>query len=310
MFNISPYGRVAIGAKASDDYNFIFQVNGAMWSDNIFANTLNVAGAWISSDERLKTDVKPLSNCLQNLCKLEGNSYNKSNQLPSSSKLKSNIPSSPQTESTIDLDEVKKVTCENDVFMGDVLAKNKQSEEFGFMAQDVQKVFPELVKKDEDSEVLSINYIGLIPVIIEALKDQNKTINEQKAHISQLEELIQNKNANIMESKSGVFNFEPADIDENNQNDGNNNETPKLNQNSPNPFNVQTVISYVVPFKSVDAAIYIYDLNGNQKEVYPIVNKGSNEITIHSGSLSPGIYLYALIIDGKEVDIKRMILTK
>jgi hypothetical protein len=32
--------------------------------------------------------------------------------------------------------------------------------------------------------------------------------------------------------------------------------------------------------------------------------------TINGNSFEPGMYLYALVIDGKEVDTKRMILTK
>jgi len=38
--------------------------------------------------------------------------------------------------------------------------------------------------------------------------------------------------------------------------------------------------------------------------------KGKQSVTINGNSLQPGMYLYALVIDGKEVDTKRMILTK
>jgi hypothetical protein len=49
----------------------------------------------------------------------------------------------------------------------------------GVIAQEVQKVFPSLVKED-DKGVLSVNYSGLIPVLIEALKEQQKQIDELK----------------------------------------------------------------------------------------------------------------------------------
>lgn len=39
-------------------------------------------------------------------------------------------------------------------------------------------------------------------------------------------------------------------------------------------------------------------------------NRGEASITIDGGSLNAGMYLYALIADGKVVDTKRMILTK
>lgn len=54
-----------------------------------------------------------------------------------------------------------------------------ESLQIGVMAQEVQKVFPSLVKED-DKGVLSVNYSGLIPVLIEALKEQQKQIDELK----------------------------------------------------------------------------------------------------------------------------------
>jgi len=47
------------------------------------------------------------------------------------------------------------------------------------LAQEVKKVFPELVKENEKGE-LSVNYIGLIPVLIESIKEQQKQIDELK----------------------------------------------------------------------------------------------------------------------------------
>ena len=43
------------------------------------------------------------------------------------------------------------------------------------------KVLPELVKKSDDSDgTLSVNYQGLIPVLINAIKEQQKQIDELK----------------------------------------------------------------------------------------------------------------------------------
>jgi hypothetical protein len=49
----------------------------------------------------------------------------------------------------------------------------------GFIAQEVQELFPNLVKQDE-SGMLSVNYSGLIPELIEAIKSQQKQIDELK----------------------------------------------------------------------------------------------------------------------------------
>jgi hypothetical protein len=40
------------------------------------------------------------------------------------------------------------------------------------------------------------------------------------------------------------------------------------------------------------------------------VNVHQSNITVNATELAAGMYLYSLIIDGKEVDTKRMILTK
>jgi hypothetical protein len=47
-----------------------------------------------------------------------------------------------------------------------------------------------------------------------------------------------------------------------------------------------------------------------QLQQYSITGKGKQTVTINGNSYEPGMYLYALVIDGKEVDTKRMILTK
>ena len=49
------------------------------------------------------------------------------------------------------------------------------------LAQEVQKAFPELVKQSSDKDgTLSVNYQGMIPVLINAIKEQQKQIDELK----------------------------------------------------------------------------------------------------------------------------------
>ncbi|MGB9746356.1 MAG: tail fiber domain-containing protein [Bacteroidales bacterium] len=55
----------------------------------------------------------------------------------------------------------------------------------GLIAQEVQKVFPELVVKDPDG-YLGIDYSGLIPVLIEAIKEQQAEIEALKEQIGKM----------------------------------------------------------------------------------------------------------------------------
>lgn len=57
-------------------------------------------------------------------------------------------------------------------------------------------------------------------------------------------------------------------------------------------------------------AIYIYNMNGLQLQKHDITKAGVGKLLIEGRSLKAGMYLYSLIVDGKEVDTKRMILTK
>jgi len=60
--------------------------------------------------------------------------------------------------------------------------KKNGKQKIGVLAQDIQKVFPELVSKDEN-EMLAVNYQGLVPILINAIKEQN-------GKISKLEHLV------------------------------------------------------------------------------------------------------------------------
>ncbi|MBL7738111.1 MAG: tail fiber domain-containing protein [Chitinophagaceae bacterium] len=53
-----------------------------------------------------------------------------------------------------------------------------QELQIGLLAQEVEKVYPQLVKENEKGE-LSVNYISLMPVLLEAIKEQQKQIDEQ-----------------------------------------------------------------------------------------------------------------------------------
>jgi len=90
----------------------------------------------------------------------------------SDSRLKANIVSLGSTLAKLLLIDGKSYTMKKD---------GKQK--IGVLAQDIQKVFPELVTAD-DKEMLAVNYQGLVPVLINALKEQDDKI-------SRLEKLVE-----------------------------------------------------------------------------------------------------------------------
>lgn len=64
--------------------------------------------------------------------------------------------------------------------------KNDNKKSIGLIAQDVEKVFPELVLTDENTGLKSLQYGNLVAVLIEAVKEQQKQINELKKEIEEL----------------------------------------------------------------------------------------------------------------------------
>ena len=68
--------------------------------------------------------------------------------------------------------------------------KKDGKQKIGLLAQDIKNVFPELVSED-DHEMLTVNYQGLIPVLINALKELDRKMKRQDDKILRLELLVE-----------------------------------------------------------------------------------------------------------------------
>lgn len=123
---------------------------------DVKGNISSTGRLYTSSDKRLKSNIAQLKECSSSLYKLQGKSYTK--------KI---------------IDENTNSTTEN----------NQDINQFGLIAQDTAKVFPNIVSKDS-AGVLSIKYLELLPVIIETLKEQKETYDRNTEKIKQLKEYI------------------------------------------------------------------------------------------------------------------------
>ena len=227
-----------------------------------FVNGEASAVTWYeTSDKRFKENINTIQNPLEKIEKLSGHTYNFVKDNP----LNRNLP---------------------------------QGLNYGFIAQELQETLPELVKTDSDG-YLAVNYNGVIPILVEAIKEMEskytQEINALKTEIA----LLQNPQdpVNIVKSASQAesMSFTSTSI---------------LYQNVPNPFNADSRIQYFLSDELTSAAIYVYDLQGKQLLVYADLSKGSGEVVIEAGQLSPGIYNYALIADGQVIDVKKVVVTQ
>ena len=85
----------------------------------------------------------------------------------------------------------------------------------------------------------------------------------------------------------------------------------RLFQNYPNPFNTRTVVSCQLSVVS-NVSIKVYDVQGHELQtlVQGKLNSGVYEYIFNGNNLSSGIYFYSMIIDGKVVDTKKMLMIK
>ena len=255
-------GRVGIGRSASSGY--ALDVNGIIRSSQ----------GVILSDERLKRDIKPLSDEKNRLYLLQGRSYKKA--------VLSGIEDVRYTE-------------KGEKYVVEKRERRIELQEYGYLAQELEKIFPDLVSQDSEGHY-SVNYIGLIPLIVEALKEQKNEIEKLKGTGG----FISLKN-NAASPTNEAFAF------------GENISGTKVSalyQNVPNPFSQATRISYYLPETVTTAHLCFYDLQGKQLRQIALSTRGEGVELISGSQFSPGIYLYALIADGQEVDVKRMILTE
>jgi hypothetical protein len=149
----SSYG---IGIE-SDTMMFNSDVNYRFYVDNVAkvlinsSGTITAAGDVVAygspSDITLKTNIKPLEGALEKITKLQGVSF-----------------------TWKDSEQTKMTGLKDDI---------------GFIAQEVQEILPELVRKN-DNGLLSLRDKGIIPYLVEAVKEQQKQIDE-------LRYLLQNK---------------------------------------------------------------------------------------------------------------------
>jgi len=62
-----------------------------------------------------------------------------------------------------------------------------KKETIGLIAQDVEKILPEIVAKSETTGLESVDYAKIVPVLIEAVKEQQKEIQSLKSQIQLLQ---------------------------------------------------------------------------------------------------------------------------
>jgi len=142
-----------------------------------FSGDVTVTGTFNNpSDLKLKRDIVNYDNAIEKLMSLETKAYHyKTKEFPTM-----------------------------------ILPETKQ---FGFIAQELQELFPELVKmnvhttgdkSDEVIEYLGVNYLGLVPVLTRAIQEQQYELRAKDSEIEILKKQMAELESNFQEMKEIV----------------------------------------------------------------------------------------------------------
>jgi hypothetical protein len=223
-----------------------------------FNGNVFTTGSYLPSDEKLKEEVNEEKNALERLIQLNGVSY----------KFKSNDQLNLPTEL-----------------------------QHGFLAQNIEEVFPELVttinkpvldkdNKEIDSyEYKAVNYTGLISILTSSLKE----LNDKVASLER--ELRGAKGEN--NAKKGSQDALINDLDF------------SMEQNIPNPFTNQATINYTLP-SNTKASISVFDMSGKFIREYKLSGQ-KGELVINSSDIGRGMFIYSLTSGNKIIVTKKMI---
>ena len=173
--------------------------------------------------------------------------------------------------------------------------QNLTKTHYALDADQLEEIFPDLVYEQEDG-TKSINYIEMVPILVKTISELNGKITELNDKLVELEnstEVAKARENNTL-SVSGIA----ADATGN-----------ALYQNTPNPFKEKTVIRFKLADNVQNASICIFDMQGKMLKNLPI-SSGTESVTVNGYELGAGMYLYSLIVNGQEIDTKRMILSK
>ena len=276
-------------ASRSQDTVFYYDTN--LGNDFHFNCNVLASNIAVASDSRFKTDITPLENSLQTITSLSPVSYK---LLPrfgekafGGNGVPDDIPSGGLSEK--DLRDIE-------YFNNFHKSLENGGPHFGFLAQEVKEIYPELVHTDKDG-YMYIDYIGMIPLLVNAIGELNAQIEELKTENSQLNQAVINAQSPV------IGNTQPSQIAEDFFRNA-------LYQNTPNPFSSSTNITMSLRNDVANATLYIFDMQGSLMRTIPVTDRGNVSVTIEGGELNAGMYIYSLIADGNEVASKRMILTK
>jgi hypothetical protein len=182
----------------------------------------------------------------------------------------------------------------------------RSKETVGFIAQEVEPLFPEVVyvqEGDREDGTYGINYGGIGPIAIKAIQELKTEIDTKEARIAELENRLARIEKLLSEGQTAqnylILEGAAADLNR-----------ADLKQNVPNPFANVTTITYLIPEQAQSAQLQITDPSGKVLRRMEIEQRGAVQTTLDAEALPAGTYFYSLWVDGQLIGTKIMVLSK
>ena len=278
------HGRNGLVVTAENSDNVVMRLAPSTPSGACFATPVSVRSAYVATDPRLNETSTAVSTALETLQGLDAIAYRL--QLPTP--IEGGVASGPTGGNQAGT---------NGGGVGGFIpgpgTTTRDSLHYGLSLASVQDVLPQLVIEDTGG-IRYVDYTSIVSLLVVA-------VNELKAQVEDLQ------------GGAAPASYAPArapqqttDLDD----VAGSLTAPALYQNIPNPFTADTHIRYCLPESVQQADLFIYDMQGHQIKRIAVTGRSESAVTIHGSELQAGMYIYALIADGQEIDSKRMILTK
>ena len=193
----------------------------------------------------------------------------------------------------------------------------------GFVAQQVEQAaksigynFSGVDAAKNDKDLYGLRYAEFVVPLVKAVQELSIDNEQLKTDNSAMKSEIRNLKSEIDELKKAIG-YQGSGISSSSTNmditlSAVNGEqsTAFLSQNIPNPFSSITTINCYIPVNNGNAYINFYSQTGSLLKSVKITGEGKNTITLNANELAAGTYKYVLVMDGKVMDSKTMVIQK
>ncbi len=189
----------------------------------------------------------------------------------------------------------------------------------GFIAQEVQQVVDSknygvnIVKKPVSaSDNYGLAYSEFIAPLVKAVQELSVMNDSKDARIDSLQNQLNDLKAMVLSIQQKQNECSPCSAANTSIQTYNTTLTSgaSLDQNVPNPFTRTTTIGYTLPQQFGSAQIVITTNTGVTLKAVTVSGSGKGVLNVDAATLASGAYYYSLIVDGKLIGTKQMVLAR